>query len=283
MAHNGYESHPSQDQELTLVDNQENIYAVYLKLQSKWLAMEGFKVTYSPDKTKTAVIVEPRPHPMMRAVVDNIMSSLGPAWNLHIFTSSQNKEWLAKELEPHEYMVNVFNMPNITREQYSELLMTASFWKLIRTEDILIFQTDCIAFRMWDPSFEVYDYVGANYYHPQHILGSCGGIQGGLSFRKKSAMLECLEKITPDTINQFRKEKNLLPITAMAEDVYYTHACALLHKNTMDAPLRHYFAIEAEYFLYPYGFHGWQHPYFSVSQTQELLKGSPFFRKFLFA
>jgi hypothetical protein len=261
----------------------EGWFTYMLKQQSRWLTLRDFKITYSSEKTKTAVMVEPRPHPMLRAVVDNIMHALGPEWNLHIFTSVKNKEWLTKTMEPHEYMVNTFNMENITREQYSELLMTPSFWKLIHTESILIFQTDCIAFRPWDPMFEQYDYIGANYYHPMHILPCIGGIQGGLSYRKKSAMLRCLEEVPRKTINDFRNQHGLEPISfdGIAEDVYFTHACAMLNMRLMDAPMRHYFAIEADYFFIPFGFHGWQHPYFTKDQNHELIKRSLFFRKFL--
>lgn len=262
----------------------ENPYAKMLIMQSRWLAFEGFKIHYSPEKVKTAVLVEPRPHPMLRAVVDNMMNALGPEWNLHIFTSVHNKEWLTKVMEPHEYMVNTFKLENLTREQYSELLMTASFWKLIHTEDILIFQTDCIAFRNWDSAFESYDYLGANYYNSAHTLPGVGGVQGGLSFRKKSMMLRCIEEISVDKIHEFREHHNLsaIPKKEMAEDVYFTHAVAILRGRLLDPCMRHYMAIEAEYFSMPFAFHGWQHPYFNASQTQELFQRSSFFRKFLY-
>jgi hypothetical protein len=259
-------------------------FATMLKKQSRWLALEGFKIHYSPEKTKTAVIVEPRPHPMLRPVVDNILHALGPEWNLHIFTSIKNKEWLTKTLDPHEYMVNTFNMENITREQYSSLLRTAGFWKLIHTESILIFQTDCIAFRPWDTAFEAYDYVGANYYQPLHTVPVLGGIQGGLSFRKKSFMLRCIEDCPIERIQHYRQEHGLekIQMEDIAEDVYFTHACAILGAQCMDVGMRHYMAIEAEYFSMPFAFHGWNHPYFNEHQRIELLKRSPFFRKFLY-
>lgn len=261
----------------------DGLFEHVLKKQSKWLQLNDFKITYSPTKTKTAVIVEPRPHPMMRPVVDNIMHALGPEWNLHIFTSVHNKEWLTKIMDPHEYMVNTFNMENITREQYSELLMTPSFWKLIHTDSILIFQTDCIAFQYWDSAFEYYHYVGANYYHPTHILPGIGGIQGGLSYRKKSMMLNCLERVPRVSINDFRHQHGLEPILldGIAEDVYFTHACAMLNARLLEPNMRHYVSIEADYFSIPFGFHGWNHPYFTKEQNVELIKRSPFFRKFL--
>lgn len=259
------------------------VFASMLQQHSKWLmSSEQFRITYSPEKTKTAVLVEPRPHPYLRAVVDNVMHALGPKWNLHIFTSTHNEAWLKTAMEPHAYAMEMFALPNLTREQYSELLMMPSFWERIRTEDILIFQTDCIAFRPWDPAFEIYDYAGANYVNPAHTLHEVGGIQGGLSFRKRSAMLDCLDRVTQDRINDFRSRCGLPPISkeGMAEDVFFTHACAILQKKIPPVPLRRHIAVEAEFFPTPFAFHGWQHPYFNASQVRELLETSPFFQVF---
>jgi hypothetical protein len=256
-----------------------------LTQHARWLDAGGFKFHYDPCRERTAVIVEPRRHDMLRAVVANVMSFLGDDWNLHVFTAAENKDWLRDTLAPYEFSVNYLNLPNLTRDQYSELLMTPAFWETLKTEHVLIFQTDVMVFRPWNPVFEEYDYVGANYYHPDHVcpggsggLEKVGGIQGGLSYRKRSAMLACLSAITAADVVQYRKGLPALP-EPMVEDIYFTHACAMLQKALPSPAFRHFFSIEAVFYPTPFGFHGWNRPYFTEAECRELLWGSAELRK----
>lgn len=258
-----------------------SFFETVLTQHMRWLDAGGFTFDYDPRRERTAVIVEPRPHPMLRVVVANVMSFLGDAWNLHVFTAESNKEWLRTTLAPYKYTVNYLNLDNLTRDQYSALLMTPEFWEVLPTEHLLIFQTDVVVFRPWNPAFELYDYIGANYYHPDHVCpGGVGGIQGGLSYRKKSAMVACLRAISAADVVQYRAARGLpaLPVP-MVEDIYFTHACAMLEKSLPAPALRPFFAIEAVYYPTPFGFHGWNHPYFTDAECRELLMGSPEMRK----
>lgn len=249
------------------------LYKRVLKGHSDFLRAQHYQIRYRPYRTKTAVIVEPRPHEMLRPVVDNVMHFLGSEWNLHVFTSKAQEEWLAKELNPHQYTFTLLENDNLTREQYSSLLRMPTFWEAIPTEHIMIFQTDCIAFRPYEPHWEEYAYVGANYYHPDHLSIKNGGIQGGFSLRRKSAMLECLANVTDEDIQAYREKHQKRPLTEaeLAEDVYFTYACEMLNLKMPPPTIRHYFSIEAQYYKTPFGFHGWQHPYFYESANKAIL------------
>lgn len=261
-------------------------FETVLNRQSEGLKKKEFVVTFDPTRERTAVIVEPRRHPMLRAVVDNVMYFLGGTWNLHVFTASENREWLKETLAPHHYQVSYLNLANLTREQYSQLLMTVGFWETIATEHVLVFQTDVIVFREWNPLFELYDYVGANYYHPDDVFPPVyygepvGGIQGGLSYRKKSAMIQCLREVSEDDVNAYRRAHSSVTLKKpMVEDVYFTHATAILRKKLPPILLRPIFGIEAVYYATPFGFHGWNRPYFSEEDSRELAMASKGLRK----
>lgn len=294
-----------------------------IRIQSHWLNSVAYTIDYHapPVRQRTAIIVEPRPHLMLRAVVENMLYALnggaepvavGDGWNLMVVTSVCQKDWLREALSPHRYMVKYLNLENLTRSQYSRLLMTAEFWEAIPTEHILIFQTDTLALRRWNPVFEEYDYLGANYFNPADILMGVGGIQGGLSYRKRSAMICCLCAITEEDVQTYRKHCGFAPITTdkettakeltakeltggnttggnttdketvIAEDIYFTHAAAMLQKKLPSPAFRPLFSLEADYYESPFGLHGWNHPYFNRRQFAELCWSSPIFRPFVF-
>jgi hypothetical protein len=259
-----------------------------LKHHRLWLAESEFGFTYDPKRERTVVMVEPRRHPMLRAVVDNVMSVIGEGWNFHIYTASRNAEWLRETLPPdrYGYKISWLSLDNLTREQYSQLLMEESFWASIDTEHVLVIQTDVIVFREWNPLFEIYDYVGANYYHPDDVFPEgyrgmeVGGIQGGLSYRRRSAMKACLRQVTEDDVNAYREAHHRMPLEKpMVEDVYFTHATAMLGMRLPPVPLRSVFAIEAEYYATPFGFHGWNRPYFDEERSRELVWASKALRR----
>ena len=250
------------------------LFEKVLLAQSASLDTQGFRINHDPSRTRVAVIVEPREHPFLRAVVQNVMSFLGPSWNLHIFTSDERKSWLVNELSPHEYQVHYLHCANMTPQQYSELLLSPPFWNVIREENVLIFQTDCIVFRTLEEHFLDCDYVGGNFFNSKHTAPVVGGIQGGLSLRKRSAMLDCLSKVSIDDMNRHRTQHGYVDIQEPPEDVYFTHACEILKKNVMEVSSRRTFAIEAEFFDAPFGFHGWVHPYFSLEQSRQMIMHS---------
>jgi hypothetical protein len=227
---------------------------------------------------RVAVIVEPRRHHMLAKVIRNFMYHLGENWNLHIFTSIPNVEWIKKQLKGSSYRITPIDKDNLTTAEYSTLLMDVSFWEMIPEENILIFQTDCILFRQgidtWIDEKEYnFDYVGANYYNTDHILPDIGGVQGGLSLRKKSAMIECIKCVTVPDVNIYREHLKLKPIgdVVMAEDVFFTHACAILKKRIPTIEKRREFSIEADYYPDTLGHHGLKCSYLTAEQQKELL------------
>lgn len=253
----------------------------FLDQQYKNLREEGQKFHNDPSNDRVAVIVEPRNSPLLPKVIRNIMFFVGNLWNLHVFTSSENVSWIREEFANCSFRITPLDKHNLTREEYSVLFMTPAFWNMIPEENILVFQTDSMLFRkgidVWidDPEYN-YDYVGANYYNPAHTAPEMQGIQGGLSLRKKSVMLECIEKIKHHHIQKYRQEHGYpyLSETVIAEDVFFTHACEMLKKRIPTVEKRREFSIEADYYQNTLGHHGLTHNYFTQEQQECLLSGA---------
>ena len=250
----------------------------HLDSQYKLLVSQEQKFHNRQSNNRVAVIVEPRRHHMLAKVIRNFMYHLGENWNLHIFTSADNINWIKNQLPMSSFRITPIDRENLSTTEYSALLMDLNFWQMIPEEYILIFQTDCILFRngmdTWiDNDDHNFDYVGANYYNPIHTIPDIGGIQGGLSLRKKSVMIECINNITKTIINNYRISNGLTSIhdVILAEDVFFTHACFILKKRLPTIEKRREFSIEADYHPSTLGHHGLKCSYLTAKQQKELL------------
>lgn len=229
---------------------------------------------YNDKNNKVAVIVEPRKHEMLEFVIKNVATKLDETWNLHIFTS--DPEWCMNLFPDWIIKYTKISCDNLTIQQYSNLLMDKQFWELIKEEHILIFQTDCIFFKSGFDKFLEYDYIGPNYYNPKHVSPLGNGIQGGVSMRRKSAMIDCIKNIDYNIINNYRKNMGSHILDDVIEDVYFTHACEILKKNVATKQINRNFGIEVcyDYNLETHCHHGFNKPYLSMEDAMKLLSNS---------
>jgi hypothetical protein len=155
----------------------------------------------------TAVIIEPRKHKALPFVLKNFLENLSDEWNMIIFHGNSNKDYINaiinRGLLQHKSRITLVNLniDNLTKDEYSKLLITnRDFYDIIPTETFLIFQADSMIFSRYKNLinyFLKYDYVGAPWsYEPRNNGHNVGN--GGLSLRKKSKMLEIMDK-EPDT------------------------------------------------------------------------------------
>jgi len=185
----------------------------------------------------TAVIIEPRPHPALLYVVQNALSVLD--CNVIIYCGNLNKEFAQKivdRLSNPRVQLNQLNVNNFTKEEYSTFLKTnKAFYYTIPTETFLMFQTDSILFHKNKHLlnyFLKYDYVGAPWVNRE--VGN-----GGLSLRKKSKMLEIIEKE---------------PYNHEPEDVFFaSNKTVPLYKPSFHEAL--HFAVEGVYAPVTFGSH----------------------------
>jgi len=205
----------------------------------------------------TAVIVEPRKHPALSFVLQNVANHLSSDWKILVFHGKDNKEYVSEIIgkmeDPSRFLKPIqLNIDNLSFEKYNAVLMSGAFYNCIPTETILIFQTDTMILEPTQlQEFLSYDYVGAPWKN-----GDVGN--GGLSLRKRSKML-----IISSTVNHFN----------INEDVYFSMQPVIsLKKPTFQEAKR--FAVETVFYPSPFGIHApWKH--LTPGQMEQLTKKYP--------
>ena len=193
----------------------------------------------------TAIIIEPRQHKALPFVLENFLNNLSEDWSFIIFHGKTNLEFIINIINyklsrfMHRIRLINLNVDNLTINAYNNLLKyNKSFYNCIPTETFLIFQTDSIIIKKYKHlinDFLHYDYVGAPFFFCNNInVGN-----GGLSLRKKSKMIEIMEK----------EGKNNRP-----EDVYFSccESVAIYKPLVNDAML---FSIEEIHSEMSFGCH----------------------------
>jgi len=192
----------------------------------------------------TAIIVEPRKHPALSYVLHNFIENLPDNWSIVLAHGSANADFvhamLAEEFSNSADRIATHNLgvENLTIDDYNELLKSREFYHYIPTETFLVFQTDtaiCGEDRELLDQFLQYDYVGAPW---KDAVGN-----GGLSLRKKSKMLEIIDKCPKGKEN---------------EDVYFANPCVDIYKPSIDEAKL--FSVELLYSDRSFGVHKpWLH------------------------
>jgi len=274
------------------------------------------QIIYQKNSDKLAIIIDPRFDVIMEAVIRNFMHFMNPyGWNLLIMSHSKYESTI-REKFPNcllklidEDMIyynenDENNVPNISIENYNNIMLDKTFWTSMPepAQHICIFQKDCIMFKMFQDYFYLnYDYSGANYYNEKHTGFYYGGIQGGFSLRKKSAMLECLD-IDLKQMRTYRMEQYMKYLQRMklyeelldaktayndmlqepiSEDVFFTIACEMLYKTVPDKVHRTFLSIEADVNRSTCVFHGWKYEYHDLATATHFLDTSSLFGKYI--
>jgi hypothetical protein len=182
----------------------------------------------------TAVIIEPREHPALEFVLENFNENLSNDWQFVIFHGNKNIEYtenvVDKVLKTRKVKLVNLGVDNLSISDYSGLFYKSIIYDNIPTEIFLIFQTDtviCSKHKDLINEFLKYDYVGAPWINQD--VGN-----GGLSLRRKSKMLEIVEKCK----NTMDGDKYI------NEDVIFSKGCDLVDLYKPDFDKAKEFSIE---------------------------------------
>jgi hypothetical protein len=180
------------------------------------------KEKYTTKYKYTAIIVEPREHKALSFVLNNFLENLSDEWGIVICHGNKNIDFIHTIIDNHlsqyTHRITLVNLmvDNLSIEDYNNLLTSEKFYEYIPTETFIVFQTDtmiCPEYKEYIHKFIEYDYdyVGApwNWDHDNRKNSNVGN--GGLSLRKKSKMLEIINKESED-------KKNLI------EDVFFARS-----------------------------------------------------------
>ena len=152
-----------------------------------------------------AVFIEFRLLPYTIFVIKNALLKLGHKWSHTIICGNNNFDFYNNFKK--EYGLNIkiikLNINNITREEYSILLLNSNFYNNFIGEHILIYQEDSIIFKNFDNKFLEYDYIGAPYYNKE--IGN-----GGFSLRNKKIMKDICKRFFDKNIKYMKKNVRLL-------------------------------------------------------------------------
>ena len=156
--------------------------------------------------SKVAVIVETRRHKALPFVLNNVMSILPDEWELQIFHGSNNLNYLVEVvqsdvvLKNRDVYFNDLKIDSVSADDSSlEIMLTEDFWNQIIGETVLYFECDsmlCFNSEHKVEDFEHFDYIGGWWgrnFNPNSLEQSYDRvINGGLSIRKKSYMLDII-------------------------------------------------------------------------------------------
>jgi hypothetical protein len=191
----------------------------------------------------TAIIVEPRKHKALELVLTNFLTYLNNDWSIIIYHGLDNINYINdiinKNLTNYKNRITLknLNVKNLTITDYNNLMTNRDFVSGIPTEIFLIFQTDTIICEQTKDllyNFIEYDYVGAPW------LDSDIGGNGGLSLRRKSKMLEIIDKCKYNGMN---------------EDQYFSWGCEGVIINMPSKNKAKEFSIETIYNEKSFGIH----------------------------
>ena len=201
----------------------------------------------------TAIIVEPRKHLALEFVLNNFLENLNNDWNIIIYNGNKNKDYLQNIINTklQQYINRItcinLNVDNLSINDYNNLLTNKEFISSIPTEIFLIFQTDTmICNKDLINNFLQYDYVGApwkkNQIYGNIILDNQIG-NGGLSLRRKTKMLEIIDKCYYNKNGEYN------------EDIYFSFGCndIIINKPSYNEAL--IFSIEQLYNNKSFGIH----------------------------
>lgn len=211
------------------------------------------------NSNKIAVIVEPRKHKHLSAVLKNVAYYLGKGWSMQIFHGNKNLNYIKKIIGNNTNIILTnLEVDNLTINKYNKLLKSVSFWKKIKADKILIFQTDALLRKNNINDFLKFDYIGGpwpTYNRAYKITKSYIG-NGGLSLRTRNVMIKICEKY-----NSQHDEP---------EDVYFSKYCVKDKYKIADLKSGLEFSVDVIFNKNPTGMHK-AYDVVTIKQLQILL------------
>lgn len=173
-----------------------------------------------------AVFIEFRILPNIEFIIRNAILKLGNLWSFTIVCGNINMSFVTKLASTISKNINIIQLDydNMTRNEYSDYLMTSQFWDLFKGDKILIYQEDSLVLKTNIMDFIKYDYIGAPF--PKGTDDTPNGVgNGGLSLRTRRKMIEVIQKCPIENFKIGTSTKNYMNMVGMdtvPEDVYFS-------------------------------------------------------------
>lgn len=173
-----------------------------------------------------AVFIDFRILPNIEFIIRNAILKLGNSWSFTIVCGNQNIQYVKHMVNTISKNITIIKLDydNMTRNEYSNYLMTDHFWELFKGDKILIYQEDSLVFKKNIMDFINYDYVGAPF--PKDADDTPNGVgNGGFSIRTRRKMIEVIHKCPIKNFKIGNSTKNYMTMVGMdsvPEDVYFS-------------------------------------------------------------
>lgn len=201
---------------------------------------------FKAKPTKVAVIIEPRKLAVLCDILKWMVYLLAPkGWKFIVYVGIKNNREVREFIIRNRYRsiieIRYLQKDDLTFHEYNAQLVSSSFWESMPFENVLIFQTDSVLLTNKLEPYLEYDYVGAPW--PKHFgwlpapVDTTGN--GGLSLRKKSAMLRAIENVSYTNRN---------------EDVFFSIDCSQ-YLNVCPSSEAMQFSVETMFYETPCGYH----------------------------
>lgn len=216
-------------------------------LDDTYPVLREYEFSNIPEESEFfAVFVEYRKHPYIEYVLRNVMHFLGPKWGLQIFVWPRNRAFMENIVREWRH-VHVIELPEKIPGvvPYDQTIRSTELWSQVKGEYQLFFDIYSLLCRSGIEDFLRYDYVAAPWLPKFSVSPKCRMGSGGLSLRRKTAMMEICGTGNAD------------PKLIGREDVFFA---VHLHLNpdryrlpTLDTAMN--FAVECVYHPKPLGVH----------------------------
>ncbi|WPT12330.1 hypothetical protein PSENEW3_00003469 [Picochlorum sp. SENEW3] len=210
----------------------------------KWPLDGNVIPTYENNTCSALVMIDGREHPWLDFSLRVHRHFLGRYWKFYLLGPPAVADIWRQKYEGTA--IEIIEIPSIfgnfsdQPREYNELLLSDFLWeKTVQCEFVLITQSDALLLRDGIEDFFDFDYVGSPVYpetfpaiHWRYLsaLQSNSGGNGGLSLRKRSAMLWCLENF------KVPFKSNASMWDGMAEDSWFSQC---LVENNFSLPSPH--------------------------------------------
>ena len=178
---------------------------------------EQVSLFHIPDiplsSSKTAVIVEAGIERAFAFCVMNVMHFLGDGWALQVHHTAENEAFVKyslRNLNGVQFVLRDEKLHQI--EEYNRLFKSPKFWRSLKTERVLFFQSDSIILSFKIHEYLGYDYIGAplefgiNRSRKNLVaIGTSQSGSGGFSYRNATIMEQIAERygaISPKEENE---------------------------------------------------------------------------------
>jgi hypothetical protein len=220
-------------------------------ISENYARVRGFDPGQRPDHSNCSIVlIEPRRHPHLEFVLRNALFFLGPHWSVTWFHGSGNIE-LVQEMHEKIGPITAIDLgvKDLDTREYNKLKKQAWTWENVPSENIMWLEPDCLICRKGIDEYFAFDYIGAPWKSQYWMAPNCRIGNGGLSFRRRSAMLEIASNCNPS--HQ----------VVYCEDMYFAMNMSMRnridpgHFNLPDYETARSFSVESIWHPRPLGLH----------------------------